>query len=130
MEHEELTEKIIGCAFKVYNAMGYGYLESVYENCIAIELKKANISFERQQEISVSYEGEDVGNFIADLIINDTIIIELKSIKSLAKIHEIQLVNYLVATGKPFGLLINFGEKKVEIKRKFRDRKAVLEIPN
>jgi len=120
MEFKEITEKIIGCAYKVYNKMGYGFLESVYEKCLLIELRKAGLKSEYQKQIIVNYEGEVVGNFIADIFVEELIILELKSVKNLAKDHEIQLVNYLVATGTNVGLLINFGEDKVEIKRKVR----------
>lgn len=121
MEHEELTEKIIGCAFRIYNKMGFGFLESVYEKCMHIELKKLGLKFDMQKKITVFYENEVVGEFIADLIVNDIVIVELKSVKRIVKAHEIQLVNYLVATKKPVGLIINFGEKKVDIKRKVRE---------
>ncbi|MEO8665551.1 MAG: GxxExxY protein [Ignavibacteria bacterium] len=115
-----LTEKIIGCCFKVYNKMGFGYLESVYEKCLMIEFRKSNIGAEFQKPITVSYDGYVVGEFYADVLIEDNIIIEVKSIRQLSKIHEMQLVNYLVSTGKDIGLLINFGEERVEVKRKLR----------
>ncbi len=120
MEFEDITEKIIGCAYKVYNTMGYGFLESVYEKCLLIELRKAGLKSEYQKPIIVNYEGEVVGNFIADIFVEDSIILELKSVKNIAKAYEVQLVNYLVATETNVGLLINFGEDKVEIKRKVR----------
>ena len=118
MEHQELTEKIIGCAYVVYNKMGFGFLESVYEKCLHIELSKAGLKFESQKAINVYYDDKIIGEFIADLVVEDILIVELKSVKKIIKIHEMQLVNYLVATGKPVGLIINFGELKVEIKRK------------
>lgn len=120
MQYKEITEKIIGCAYRVYNTMGFGFLESVYEKCLLIEVKKAGIEAESQCPITVYYEGEVVGEFIADIVVGD-IIIELKSVTRLVKAHEVQLVNYLVATGNPVGLLINFGEQKVEVKRKLRE---------
>ena len=120
MEFENITEDIIGCAYKVYNTMGFGFLESVYEECLLIELRKAGLKSENQKPITVLYEGEIVGNFIADIFVEDSIILELKSVKTLAKAHEVQLVNYLVATGMNVGLLINFGQEKVEVKRKVR----------
>jgi len=123
VEYKELTEKIIACAYRVYNKMGSGFVESVYEKCLIIELLKAGLLVEAQKAISVLYDGENVGEFIADIIVNDTVILELKAVKQLAKAHEVQLVNYLTATGKPVGLLINFGEDKVEIKRKIKDLK-------
>jgi GxxExxY protein len=120
MEHQDLTEKIIGCAYKVHNRLGYGFLESVYEKSLLIELRKTGISAKAQVPITVRYEGEVVGDFIADILVEDKVIVELKSISQIAKAHEVQLVNYLVATGKEIGLLINFGEKMVEVKRKIR----------
>ena len=123
MEYKELTEKIIACAYRVYNKMGSGFVESVYEKCLIIELLKEGLLVEAQKAISVFYDGENVGEFIADIIVNDIVILELKAVKQLAKAHEVQLVNYLTATGKPVGLLINFGEDKVEIKRKIKDLK-------
>ena len=112
---------ILGCAYRVYNKMGFGFLESVYEKCLLIELHKAGLNAESQKPITVYYEGEIVGQFAADIIVDDTIILELKSVRRIIKAHEVQLVNYLIATGKPVGLLLNFGESKVEIKRKIKD---------
>ena len=100
--------------------MGFGFLESVYEKCMLIELGKAGLRVESQKPITVRYDSEIAGEFIADLVVEDAVIVELKSVRSLAKIHEAQLVNYLVATGKDVGLLLNFGEQKVEVKRKVR----------
>ena len=121
MEYEEITETIIGCAYRVYNKMGFGFLESVYEKCLLIELRKAGLETETQKPITVHYEGELVGEFVADMMVNDAVIIELKSVRKIIKAHEVQLVNYLVATGKPVGLIFNFGERKVEIKREVKD---------
>lgn len=126
MLFEELTEKIIGAAFNVYNQMGFGYLEKVYENCMLIELEKINgLDIKHQYPIKVEYKGEDVGDYVVDLLINDSIIVELKSIIHLSAIHEVQLVNYLKTTKLELGLLINFGEKKVEVKRKVRNLKSI-----
>ena len=86
-----------------------------------IELNKSGFTAEAQKPITVYYENEVVGEFIADIIVNDTVILELKSVRRVIKAHEVQLVNYLVATGKPVGLIINFGERRVEIKRKVKD---------
>jgi len=121
MEYKEVTEAIIGCAYRVYNKMGFGFLESVYEKCLLIELHKLGLDIESQKPITVYYESKIVGEFVADIIVNDAIIIELKSVKQIIKAHEVQLVNYLVATGKPVGVIINFAERKVEIKRKVKD---------
>jgi GxxExxY protein len=120
VEYEKITEKIIGGTFTVYNRMGSGYLESVYEHCMLIELKKAGLQAESQKPIQVIYENQIVGDFIADIIVENCILVELKAVRQLTKIHEAQLVNYLVSTGKDIGLLINFGAEKVQIKRKIR----------
>ena len=121
MEHEKVTETLIGCAYRVYNKIGFGFLESVYEKCLLIELRRADLNAEAQKPITVRYEGEIVGEFVADIVVNDAVIIELKSVRRIIKAHEVQLVNYLVTTGKPVGLILNFGERKVEIKRKVKD---------
>ncbi len=118
MKHEELTKEIIGCAFAVHTKMGSGFFESVNEKCLLIELRKAGLDTQSQVPIEVRYEGESVGDFIADILVEDTVIIELKSVRALNEAHEVQLVNYLVATGKPVGLLLNFGGRSVEVKRK------------
>ena len=123
MEYQGLTEKIIGCAYRVYNKMGFGFLESVYEKCMLIELGKEGLGVEAQKPITVFYENDIVGEFVADIIVENTVILELKSVKRIVQAHEVQLVNYLVATGKPVGLILNFGERKVEIKRKVKDLK-------
>jgi GxxExxY protein len=124
MEHERVTEIVIGCAYRVYNRMGSGFLESVYEKCMLIELRKTGLTVETQKSISVYYDDQLVGEFIADIVVNATIILELKSVRRIVQAHEVQLVNYLVATGKPIGLILNFSETKVEVKRKFRKREA------
>ena len=121
MKHADLTEKIIGAAYRVYNAMGFGFLESVFEKWLLIELKKLGLNAESQVPIVVRYEGEVVGEFVADILVEDMVVVELKSVRQIAVVHEVQLVNYLVATGKPVGLLLNFGEKKVDVKRKVRN---------
>ena len=100
--------------------MGFGFLESVYEKCLLIiELRKAGMDTESQKAIAVYYDGEIVGEFVADIIVNDAIILELKSVRRVIRAHEVQYVNYLVATGKPVGLILNFGERNdYEIKSK------------
>ncbi len=123
MEHEKLTEQIIGCAYLVYNELGFGFLESIYEKCLMIELRKKGIKAESQAAIVVRYDDEVVGAFTADIVVEGTIIVELKSVRRMALSHEIQLVNYLVATGRDVGLLLNFGQNKVEVKRKVRELK-------
>ena len=125
MEYKELTNKIIGAAYAVYKQMGFGFLESVYEKCLLIELHKASVRAEHQAEILVRYDDKVVGEFKADLLVENDIIVELKSIRSLMQAHEVQLVNYLKATGKNIGLLINFGETGVQVKRKVRDLSSI-----
>ncbi len=107
MEQEDLTSVIIGCAYKVFNTLGFGFLESVYEKCLLIELEKAGVQAQAQKDILVQYEGHIVGEFKADILVEDVVIIELKSVRQLTKAHEVQLVNYLCATGKDLRLLIN-----------------------
>ncbi len=116
-KHSELTEKIIKAFYKVYNTLGYGFLEKVYENALFIELESIGLNVRKQEPIKVYYEEKEVGVYFADLIINDTIIIELKAAESLSEEHESQLINYLKATDIEVGLLLNFG-KKPEMKRK------------
>ncbi len=124
MLFEDVTKSIVGAAYKVYNNMGFGYLEKVYEKCMLIELSEINgLDIKHQCPIKVEYKGLDVGDFVADLLINDSIIVELKSVRQLSVVHEVQMVNYLKATGMDLGLLINFGEQKVDIKRKVKELK-------
>jgi len=122
MEDEALTKAIIGCAFKVHNTLGTGFLEKVYENALRIELVKQGLQVKQQAPIEVYYEDEVIGEYFADLLIEDRIIVELKADRNLHKKHEVQLVNYLTATGVETGLLLNFGSS-VQIKRKFRQYK-------
>ena len=124
MELSDLTEKIIGCAFKVYNTLGSGFLESVYHKSLHIELEKSGLASEVQKPIKVYYDDQPVGDFFADIIVNELVVVELKAIQKINKTHEVQLVNYLRATGFPVGLLINFGEEKIEIKRKVKELKS------
>jgi GxxExxY protein len=122
MEDDDLTRIIIGCAYKVHNALGTGFVEKVYENSLRVELSKNGFSIKQQQALQVWYEGHEVGEFFPDLWVNDRIIVEVKAVLTLAKEHEVQLVNYLTATGVNNGLLINFGPS-VQVKRKFREYK-------
>ena len=126
MLHENITKKIIEAYYKVYNSLGYGFLEKVYENALKIELKRLNLKVEQQKNIKVFYDEFEVGNYVADLIVEDLVIVELKAAESLCEEHEAQLINYLKATNLEVGLLLNFG-KKAEFKRKVfsNDRKSV-----
>ena len=116
----DLCGKVIGAAMKVHSTLGSGFLESVYQNALIWELRKAGLRAEAERPISVHYDGQLVGAFTADLLVNDSLIVELKAIQSLAKPHEVQLVNYLIATRIDEGLLVNFGAERLEFKKKFR----------
>jgi len=116
----DLCGQVIGMAMKVHSALGLGFLESVYRNALIWELRKGGFKAEAERPISVHYDGQLVGAFTADLLVNDSLIVELKSIQSLAKAHEVQLVNYLVATRIDEGLLVSFGAERLEYKKKFR----------
>lgn len=105
----ELTEKIIRCVYDVYRELGSGFLEKVYENAMAIRLREIGLLAAQQVPLSVLFHGQSVGEFSADLFVEDTVIVELKAISGLSKVHEVQLVNYLKATGKQVGLLVNSG---------------------
>ena len=120
MELEELTHKIIGCAYTVFNKLGFGFLESVYRKAMVIELGKSDLNVEVEKPLKVYYGDKIVGDFYVDLYINEAVIVELKSVQNLNKEHEVQLVNYLNALEKEIGLLINFGPSGVEVKRKYR----------
>ncbi|MDD2822312.1 MAG: GxxExxY protein [Flavobacterium sp.] len=114
--HKELSESILKVFYDVYNELGYGFLEKVYQNAMYLELKSLGFKVEPQRQIKVYYKNEVVGDFFADLLINDVIILELKACDSLVKSHYVQTLNYLKATNIEIGLLLNFGEKP-EIKR-------------
>jgi GxxExxY protein len=116
-----ITEKIIGCAFKVGNTLGVGFLEEVYENALVHELRKISLFVEQQKALQVFYDGVVVGNFRADLLVEQAIIVELKAVSALEQRHFAQCMNYLKTTGLNLGLLINFGNPKVEIKRVVRN---------
>lgn len=120
MEDEVLTKKIIGLAYKVHNTLGIGFLEKVYENALKIELEEAGLAVKQQEPINVYYAGRLVGEYYADLWVENRVIIELKAVRALDRMHEVQLVNYLAATGMNTGLLLNFGPS-VQVKRKFRE---------
>ena len=120
MKHEEITQEIIKAFYKVYNALGYGFLEKVYLNALLIELLEVGFQVEKQRKIEVFYSGKLVGEYYADIMVNSIIILELKAHECILEEHENQLINYLKATEVEVGLLLNFG-KKPEIKRKVFD---------
>ena len=119
-KYRELTEKIIGAAYAVHNALGYGFVEKVYENALRVELEEGGLSVEQQAPVDVRYRGKLVGEYVADMVVDGKVIVEAKAVSELAKEHEVQLVNYLKATGIEVGLLINFG-RKVEVRRRVLD---------
>jgi GxxExxY protein len=125
MLHAEITSDIINAFYKVYNALGYGFLEKVYENALAKELANREHSVRQQVPIQVYYEGQVVGDYFADMVIDDKIILELKTSESIAKEHEAQLINYLKATKMEIGLLLNFG-KTPQFKRKIYSNQGVI----
>jgi len=118
MEHEELTRAIIGCAMTVHRVLGPGFLESVYQNALAHELRKHGIHVVCEQRISVKYDGVIVGDFDADMLVEEVVLIENKAVRALIEKHEVQLVNYLTATAVEVGLLLNFGAGSLQFKRK------------
>ena len=117
IKYKELTEKVIKVFYVVYNRLGYGFLEKVYENAMVIEFKKEGISALSQFPIKVKYEGEIIGEYFADILVNDKVIVEIKASRNLAADNEAQLLNYLKATGYKVGLLVNFTHPKAEIRR-------------
>jgi len=115
--HKETSDKIIKAFYNVYNSLGYGFLEKVYENAMIIELRKLGLNVQRQLPIKVFYEEQLVGEYFADIIVEGNIIVELKAAENLCDAHEFQLINYLKATELEIGLLLNFG-KKPQFRRK------------
>jgi GxxExxY protein len=117
LEHEQLTDKIIGCAIEVHKRLGPGFLESIYENAFVVELQKKELPFVKQKEVVVEYDGIEVGKHRLDLFVADTIVVELKAVKNIEDIHFAIVRSYLRALGKEHGLLINFSPKVLEVKR-------------
>jgi len=117
MNVDEITRTVIGCAFRVSNTLGVGFLEKVYENALAHEIRKSGLNVVQQHKIQVKYDGVVVGDYVADLLVEEQVLIELKAVQALENIHTAQCLNYLSATGLPLCLLLNFGNPRVEIKR-------------
>jgi GxxExxY protein len=117
MEMNDFTEKAIGCAFKVANTLGSGFLEKVYENAMVLEIQKTGLEVKQQFPVQVKYDGVVIGDFFADLLVEKQVMIELKTVRALDDVHMAQCMNYLRATGIPVCLLINFGRPRIEIKR-------------
>jgi GxxExxY protein len=125
LKYQEITREVIGCAFEVINELGAGFLESVYEKALLLALRQKGLKAICQHPVMVIFRGEIVGDFYADIFVEDKVIVELKVVKTIAPEHQAQVINYLVATGIEVGLLINFGNPKLEYKRftRFKDFK-------
>jgi GxxExxY protein len=119
---DQLTYKINGCAIKVHNTLGNGFQEVIYQRCLAIELERAGISFQREQEHEIYYEGIHVGTRRADFVVEGKVIVELKALVNLEDVHLAQAKNYVVAYDFPIGLLINFGATSLQFKKIFNKK--------
>ena len=119
----DLAGRVIGIAMEVHRTLGPGFVESVYENALLVELAASQLAFESQKALKVIYKGQSVGEFLADIIVDMALVIELKAVQSLLPIHEVQLVNYLTATAIEEGVLLNFGSESLQFKKKFRKPK-------
>jgi GxxExxY protein len=114
---DPLSQRVIGCAFEVSNTLGVGYFEKVYERALCVELEKAGLYFVSQKPVPVRYKGFLVGDYVADIVVERCLLLELKALSSICREHEAQLMNYLKATGLSVGLILNFGRPKLGIKR-------------
>jgi GxxExxY protein len=121
---DPFAEKIIGVAIQVHMELGPGFLESVYHKCLFMELDEAGMAFESEAPLEVFYKGKPAGMFVADIIVEKKLLLELKAVEFLAKAHEVQVVNYLKATGLDLGLIPNFGSSTLQVKRKYREHAA------
>jgi len=119
--HKDITDKILNAFYTVYSELGYGFLEKIYENALLYELSEAGLKCERQKPIKVYYKDQQVGEYFADIVVENKVILEIKAAESIAKEHEYQLINYLKATNVEIGLVLNFG-KKPEFRRKINTR--------
>ncbi len=130
-KHTEITDKIINAFYTVYNTLGYGFLEKVYRNAMVIELNKQGVAVIPESPITVYYDGQVVGEYFADLLVEQTVIVELKAVRQLADDHEAQLLNYLKATPYEVGLLLNFGPKPKIIRKAYdNSRKGSMQWTN
>ena len=116
------SSKVIGCAFEVANVLGCGFLEKVYQNALLLEVRRCGLQVEKEKLIQVRYKNQIVGEHFADILVDKTIVIEIKAVKELNEIHQAQLLNYLRATKLPLGLLINFATPRIQIKRMLNDQ--------
>ncbi len=129
-KHGDLTRQIIGVFYDVYRVLGYGFLEKVYENALAIRLRKAGFTVVQQQPIRVYFDGEVVGEYFADLVVNGLVIVEVKAVQKLAPEHEAQLLNYLKATCYEVGLLLNFGPRPQVVRKAYDNRRKGWSVDN
>ena len=130
LKHEAITKSVIGCAFEVINELGAGFLESVYEKALLLALRQKGLSAIPQHTVKVMFRGECVGDFYADIFVEEKVIIEMKAVKAIAPEHQAQIINYLNATGIEVGLLINFGNPKLEYKRFTRNKNMNMDKQN
>ncbi len=131
--HDDVTEKIIGCAIQIHRGLGPGFLEIIYHRAMAHELRKAGLCFEEEAAMQVRYDGVVLGDYYADFLVERHAVVEIKAVASLSTAHEIQLVNYLNAVKFDLGLLINFGGARIDVKRKYRNHlqnKSSLHVPH
>ena len=127
--HKEITEKILKAFYKVYNELGFGFLEKVYENAMFLELRSMGLGCDKQRPVKVYYNEQRVGEYFADIIVEDRVIIELKAAEGLVEEHELQLINYLKATEMEVGLLLNFGKQPVFKRKVFtNDHKKIKSV--
>ena len=122
LKHEQITKSVIGCAFEVINELGAGFLESVYEKALLLALRQKGLSAISQHPVRVMFRGQCVGDFYADIFVEEKVIVELKAVKAITPEHQAQVINYLNATGVEVGLLINFGNPRLEYKRFTRSK--------
>ena len=124
-KYDDLTHTIIGCAMKVHGALGNGFQEVIYQRALGIEMEKAGLSFLREQEIPIYYDGQEIGSRRADFLVESCVLVELKAITQIEEVHFAQIINYLTAYQLEIGLLINFGEKSLQFKRFIKSAKSV-----
>lgn len=120
--YKDLSYKIVGCIYEVYNKIGSGFKESVYHNALKIEFNDKNVEFEDQPQLPITYKGKKIGTYVPDFVIEDKIILELKSVEFMPKIFESQLYNYLKGTTYNLGYIVNFGGNKIDIRRRIFEK--------
>jgi GxxExxY protein len=129
VENDPLTGKVIGCAIQIHRVLGPGFLENIYHRALAHEFGKARVPFVNEARMQVMYDNIVLGDYLADFLIDNRVVVEIKAVEALLKAHEIQLVNYLTAIKWDIGLFINFGGQKIQVKRKFRESNRSFDLP-